>query len=171
MEYFHVPNQFPDIGLVFLSLSALLALLPMWLVFYSIWKPIVQSAGKRKWIYIFRLLPPIAALPMFVLMVDWGRNFGAIVICLFTTLFSLYRMGDKYVKSSFEAFERQIKQSNFYYLIVLVYLSIIGRFTAAGVIDGVARLPYDLLMHLAHEMNLTIQDIFPWFRQQYWSGT
>lgn len=96
-----IKNMLPDTKerLRFTPLTVIM-LAPIWLIYTKIWNMVVKSCTDKvsKWKYILIRLTNIAYIPVFILMNDYGRWFGALLtVMLFDVLILLFNADDRVI--------------------------------------------------------------------------
>lgn len=144
--YDHLNDMPADVLLLKLkkTVGVLFCLSPLIWIFILIWKNTICSA-KKKWIYYLFILSPICTLPTFV-MVDWGRWFAAIIISQFILIFFLTVQQDRNLTDSLCIMTTKMNRNWPVYAVVLLLLSIPGKFEAANILS----VPIDQMFRLWH---------------------
>lgn len=147
-------NMLPDTKerLRFTPLTIIM-LAPMWLIYTRIWNMVVKSCEDKvlKWKYILIRLTNIAYIPVFILMNDYGRWFGALfTVMMLNMLVLLFNEDDKVVVAVTKcgAF---FKRYPVLPLAIIMYVACLDKFQSLAWIQQVKDFfysSYDLLAFL-----------------------
>ena len=87
---------------------------------------------------------PLTTIPAFILTIDWGRWFASLFITQFLLLFFMFSKNQKEVNQALENFQQFFIKHKFLYLCLILYLSNLGKFEAAGLLTYANRIIYFL---------------------------
>ncbi|MDR1581222.1 MAG: hypothetical protein LBS35_12775, partial [Synergistaceae bacterium] len=105
------------------------------------WRKCVRSEQSKlgKWVYRLAALSPLAALPAFVLTVDYGRWICAIFFMQFTMLlYSLYIQDNNAKAVLAEIYEFVVPKRVAAYFVVLLYFMSIGQIYAVAILRDIS---------------------------------
>lgn len=108
----------------------LVLLIPLWILLGYIWKNALQKSTDKaqKFIFWLMIFSPLATLPVFIFAADWGRWFAAILIGQFCFILYLAFKKVKPMIFSLEMLQAHIQQNLFVYLLLILYLTVLGKF-------------------------------------------
>lgn len=108
--------------------------LPMLLMFRNIWKDFM-SCQKSRLLWIIPWSGMIGMIPKFLMTNDYGRDFSALIISQFVMFFTLLALEDGGMKKAFLSVEKRIKENPLKYAFFLIYMSVLGKFEAANILE------------------------------------
>jgi len=123
----------PNIKVLFIrTLYTLPILVPSCMFFSTLWFNLYKRSEKLKFFYIFLLITPLFAIPLFLLTIDWGRWYAASLNVQFLSLIFLLYIEDKEVIEYFDFLN--LKWSNLLFFIPIYFLCF-NKFISLGIID------------------------------------
>lgn len=124
----------------------IILLLPLWIVMIKIW----FSNSFKKTIYkLFPLFIIVCSAPAFILTIDNGRDFSAIIISMFILVFFMYRMNDVHMHQVFDSISLYIKNHQVISFLGALWLSVLGKMEGA------------VILHSAEAVVLFIRNLLP----------
>ena len=114
-----------------------LLLLPLAVVFTALYLKcfaLARAAGKSPWRtpYPWFLLVQLCVIPQFLLNIDWGRWFTAMLLVLFFGVFYLAYCGAPEMSAALESLSRRVRARPVLAVLVLLYLASLDAFHGAG---------------------------------------
>lgn len=122
-----------------LGLVTLLLISPIGIFTGLFWIEMIKSTTWRLG-YLCLALIPLTSLPAFMLTIDWGRWFGAIIISSFMMIFYLIRANNTSALSFFRTLSFHIKKTPTIALLLLLYFTMLNKFGAAAILDSASAL-------------------------------
>jgi|GEM_PF-2241582 len=146
-EYFRSISEhldaFVKIGLkdrLAMGMTVIFLISPLIVLYIRFWKPLRKT--KWRWGYLCLSLLPLASLPAFILTIDWGRWFAAVIITSFSFIAYLFKRQEPLATSYFEAFTIRLKKYPLFYLVLLLYMMILNKFEAAAILSFASKILY-----------------------------
>jgi hypothetical protein len=102
---------------------------PVFYILIKFWRDCrATSEGKMKMFYTLCMLAPLAALPLFILAIDWGRWFAAFMVVQFIMIFFLLYAKDKIATDVVTSWEPWVLSNKRMFAILMIYLLMMGPF-------------------------------------------
>jgi len=123
------------------GIGCLILLSPLLGIFIFIWKEAIKITADKysRSILILCLVAPFATLPAFVLALDWGRWFAAIIITQFCLVFYFMYAKNPEILTQLQRVEIYFKRHGYLYLFLIIYLLCLGGFSpeTLNILDSV----------------------------------
>lgn len=149
MEYFKTISDHWSIyvlrewqGRLLVAVITILLLLPLIGIFVCLWRQALKRCKDKvlKFIMYLMVLSPLASIPAFLITVDWGRWFGAMIIVQITFIFYLAYKKCTPMLEALQAFQVWCKNNLFLVILVIVYLSLLGKFETSSILASAVRI-------------------------------
>lgn len=118
--------------------------LPAIRLFLIIWR---QPGCQKKWRYVLPLIPLCMIIPKFVITVDYGRDFAAVIISEFMIVFTLIGLNDEAVKASLRVLKAELYIHKTGWCLYLLLMAAIGKFEAANIL-GFSEKIYQMIIRI-----------------------
>lgn len=121
------------------GITILILLTPVIILLFKLWQNIYKKAT-CKWAYGLLMCIPLTSIPAFILTIDWGRWFSAVFITQFCLFFyMLYRKHSGAIYA-FEKLQTFFSQNRVLTICLILYLTTLGKFEAAGLLTYANRI-------------------------------
>ncbi|HHX21209.1 MAG TPA: hypothetical protein GX722_05395 [Clostridiales bacterium] len=125
---------------IFAGIYTVTILLPLIIGFRFIWHFSSNASSSKNLGGIYRIsfFAPLAAVPVFILTIDWGRWFAAVLITQFVLLIYYLANDDENVYLAISSLRERLSlfKPSLYLGILLVFHMLVGRFEAAATLGS-----------------------------------
>lgn len=119
-------------ALLIRTIQVIPIIIPNIIFFTYLWFRLNKKASDLNHFYLLLFITPFFALPLFVLTVDWGRWYAALLNVQFLIVLFLFYNNEK---SILDFFDYLNKKMNFLILLIPLYFLSFDKFLSIGVID------------------------------------
>ncbi len=126
-----------------LGFTVILTLFPVVVLWIAMYRKMISVDSEKSLFYsryFWIILSDCAIIPQFLLTMDWGRWFSALVIVQFFQIMYLFYSGDEGCVRAMEALERFIAKYKILCIFVVLFLASQTRFEAAIMSRGARRI-------------------------------
>ena len=118
--------------------------LPAVKIFFLIWK---KAGGAHRWMWVCPLLPICMIVPKFLITVDYGRDFAAVIISEFMILFTLISLQDEVIQGALKEWNLTFNSHKYTWWAYLLIMASVGKFEAANIL-GFSEKIYQLIIRI-----------------------
>jgi len=113
---------------------------PLIFLYVGFWRHLYK--GSWRFGFVCMSLLPLASLPAFILTIDWGRWFAAVILASFSLIAYLFKRQEPLAVAYFERLTVQIKKTPFIYVALLAYMVALNKFEAAAILSFASKILY-----------------------------
>lgn len=119
-------------ALLIRTIEVIPIIIPNVLFFPYLWFKLSKNSKELKLFYLFLFISPFFALPLFILTVDWGRWYAALLNVQFLIVLFLIYNNEESILAFFDSLSKKI---NFLIFLIPLYFLSFDKFLSIGVID------------------------------------
>jgi hypothetical protein len=113
---------------------------PLIVLYLRFWRHLYKSSWRFGFVCLSLL--PLASLPAFILTIDWGRWFAAVILASFSLIAYLFKRQEPLAVTFFEGLTIRIKKSPYIYVALLAYMMFLNKFEAAAILSFASKILY-----------------------------